>query len=317
MNKITLTHIIFMSIIRKIVFWGIFFFLFFRGESAFATNLLNNPGFEEGVSPWEKYGGEVAQDISNVRSGSAAAKLTSTTDSTKWIFQIIPVTGGTPYVFSGYGIKNDPNVSSVFLRIIWYSTTDGNNSISDVDSTSSLTDNSSEYRFLSTGAVKAPDNAHSVGVKGMAAFSSKTQASVYFDDFTFEETVLPTPTPTPTNTPAPTPTVAPPATDTPAPESPTATPAPTSTPRPTATPTIGISLEPTESLEPDLGPTEGLTREEILGLSDNEASPSSEINKRIPWFPILAITAGILFIGFSIFTFLKAKSQSRQSQEIA
>lgn len=120
------------------------------------------------------------------------------------------------------------------------------------------------------------------------------------------------PTPLPTAEP----TVVPPA-DTPTPEPPTSTPAPTSTPRPTATPTIkptptlGISLEPTDNLEPDLGPTEALTKKEILGLSEegkgNEASPSSKITKRIPWFPVLAIVAGIFFIGFSIFTFLKAK----------
>ena len=315
-----MTRIICTSIIKKIIFLAVFLLFFFGSKNVLAVNLLKNSGFEEGILPWKEYGAELALDFTNVHGGTGAIRLANSAAGSKWIYQIVPVTGGVPYVFSGYGIKNDSNISSLSLRIIWYSTADGNNSLSDVDSTSSLTNDSSEYRFLSTGAVVAPDNAHSAGVKGMAAFSSGSQSFAYFDDLTFEETVLPSPTLIPTTTPVPEPSATPTPTNIPTPtltptsQPPTNTPTPKPTAIPTIkpTPTFSVVLEPTESL--GFGGTEppsNLSAEEILGMSDTspggEASSSgfAKFFKNIPWFPVLAVGIGVLFIGFSLFTFIK------------
>jgi len=124
-------------------------------------------------------------------------------------------------------------------------------------------------------------------------------------------TVIPTveptmvPTSSPTNTPTLTLTLTPTPTNTPTPK---LTLIPTIKP----TPTLAIVLEPTESL--GFGGTEppsNLSAEEILGMSDTspggEASSSgfAKFFKNIPWFPVLAVGIGVLFIGFSLFTFIK------------
>lgn len=175
----------------------------FCPEKVLAENLLSNPGFEDGTSSWSKNGGVLEQASTPVHGGNYSASLTSTTISTKWIYQIISVTGGTSYVFSGYILKNEENVSSACLRIAWYASSDGSGSeLNHVDSTEILEDNGPDFRYLTTDIVMVPDDANSARIKGVSAFNSTAEATVYFDDFSFEETTLSPITPTPTNAPA-------------------------------------------------------------------------------------------------------------------
>lgn len=282
-NKITLTHITFMSIIRKIIFLFFFLLFSFGVKDVLAQVVINEflPNPSEGGNEWvELY------NLGSSAVGLSGWTLSDSKDHSNSLDVLGEILAGkfAVYIYSGDGWLNNDG-DSIILK-------DNLGAVVNTYSyTSSFTDNQSLGR--------CPD-----GSENWVKFNSPSQGA---------SNPMPTPIPpTPTNTSVPEPTTAPPA-DTPTPEPPTDTPAPTSTPRPTATPsvkptpTLGISLEPTESLEPDLGPTEALTKEEILGLSESEASPSSKITKRIPWFPVLAIVAGIFFIGFSIFTFLKAK----------
>ena len=207
-----------------IIFIAILLFIL-NPKLVFAENLLLNSGFEDGISNWSKYGGTLGTSSSIVNSGTVSATLTSTTSSTKWIYQVVSVTGGTFYSFSGYVQKNDSNISSILLRTSWYSSADGGGSeLSHTDSTATLTDNNSSFQLLSTGSVVVPDDANSARAKAVVAFSSTSQTIAYFDDFVFQQVPSPTPTPTPTLTPT-----------------------PTSTPAPTATPTMTPTLIPTKA----------------------------------------------------------------------
>jgi hypothetical protein len=160
---------------------------------------LVNAGFEEADSEgrplgWRKYGGELRRSAVAKREGWFAAAFTSRTASTKWAFQTVAVEGGEAYVLSGYALKNDANVQDAYLRLSWYASLDGSGRAMDsVDSTARLTDDSTDFRFLTTGPVEAPSEAASAKVRLMLDPLSEAEGKVYFDDISFEETVMPPP----------------------------------------------------------------------------------------------------------------------------
>lgn len=169
---------------------------------------LRNGGFEEADSRglplfWHEYGGELAR-TNEVRSeGQFAAVLSSQTTSTKWAYQLVTVQGGQAYVLGAYALKADPAVTAAYLRVSWYADPEGSGeAIDSADSTAVLVDDSTEFRFLTTEAVVAPDKAASAKVRLMMDPASEALATVYFDAVTFEETALPEPTLSPTATPS-------------------------------------------------------------------------------------------------------------------
>jgi len=170
---------------------------------------LRNGSFEEADSEglpsfWRKYGGELARTSAVRFEGQFAAALRSETTSTKWVYQIVTVQGGKAYVLSGYALKDDPAVAAAYLRISWYASPDGSGrAIDSADSTERLTDDSSEFRFLTTGAVVAPAEAASAKARLMLDPVSEAPGAVYFDVVTFEETAPPEPVLSPTATPFP------------------------------------------------------------------------------------------------------------------
>jgi rhodanese-related sulfurtransferase len=169
---------------------------------------LVNGGFEEtdgdgGLLGWRKYGGELARSADASQEGSFSAAFRSWTESTKWVFQTVRVEGGKAYELSGYALKNDPNVEAAYFRLSWYTSVDGTGqAIGTVDSTSRLTEDSPDFRFLATGAVVAPAEASSAKVRLMLDPASETEAIVYFDAISFVETEVtaasPQETPPPT-----------------------------------------------------------------------------------------------------------------------
>jgi hypothetical protein len=170
---------------------------------------LRNGGFEDVGSEgrpsfWQKYGGELARTSSEHFEGQFAAALSSQTSSTKWAYQIVAVQGGSAYLLSAYALTVDPAVTAAYLRLSWYASPDGSGqAIDSADSTEHLTDDSPEFRFLTTGAVVAPAEAASAKARLMLDPAGETPGTVYFDAVTFEETALPEPTPSPTATPRP------------------------------------------------------------------------------------------------------------------
>ena len=160
------------------------------------TELLLNPGFEyaTGNAPdhWSKYGGTLTQIGAPVHGGSYAARLESSTTSTKWVYQAAAVTGGMAYVFSAWAVKNDANVEEVYLRLSWYVSEDGSGAeLSHVDSTTRLTTDDPAYRFLTTGPITAPAGAHSARARLMLNPAGATPCSATYDDVSFQRAGTP------------------------------------------------------------------------------------------------------------------------------
>jgi hypothetical protein len=152
--------------------------------------VLQNAGFEvvtdDGVpESWSKYGGAL-QTSDRAHGAARSARLESTTDSTKWLYQTVLVDGGDAYEFGAWVLDDDANVASAFLRISWYASDDGSGSASGTsDSISRLTSPAGDYRHLTTGAVVAPDDAHSARVRIVLAPLSSATAAIYADDASF------------------------------------------------------------------------------------------------------------------------------------
>ena len=314
--KKVMIRIICTSITKKIFFWGTIFFFCFGVKDVFATNLLTNPGFEEGINNWSLTPSTAtfSATLSFKHGGDYGAFLTKE-ESSSWAYfnQKVPVEADKYYQMSGWVLVNDGLINNVKLRFYWLDSSEAKISSTPVEIV--LSDKDSSFQFLQTEFAIAPAGAQFADVQGYINLDQKNPPNpVIFDDLVFEQVPSPTPTtpvPTPTE-PEATPT-SPPPTATPTSQPPTNTPTPKPTLIPTIkpTPTLAIVLEPTESLGFGTEPSGDLSAEDILGMeasSGGEASSSSGFAgfiKNIPWFPVIAVGIGVLFIGFSLFTFIK------------
>ena len=130
-------------------------------EVPMPSGSILNGGFEEGVedipAAWQKFGGFLYRSAAFPRSGSFAGALSSSTDSTKWVYQPLSVDPGRSYAFHGFVLKNGPPESTVLLRISWYTSSDASgSSFASSDSPESLSGSDPSFRYLSTGSVTAP-----------------------------------------------------------------------------------------------------------------------------------------------------------------
>jgi len=153
---------------------------------------LINGGFEDaddGVpSGWSKYGGELSQTAAHYRNGGHSGAFRSTTDSTKWVYQALTVSGGSAYQFDAYVLLDDPAAREVFLRISWYESDDASGSaIAVSDSPTRLSGRDPSFRYLTTGAALAPQTARSARFRVMLAPVSSAPATVYFDDASVQQ----------------------------------------------------------------------------------------------------------------------------------
>jgi hypothetical protein len=147
--------------------------------------MLINPGFEEGQKAWSKFGGEFTISNGTRRGGVLAAQLTSGTDSTKYLYQVVVIDPTSAYEFSGY-LRPQGNVKSAYLRISWYASFDGSGAaIATDDSTLKLTGPTNEFVYLTTGPVAPPPFARSVRVKPMLGPVASAPAMLFMDDFAF------------------------------------------------------------------------------------------------------------------------------------
>jgi hypothetical protein len=165
-----------------------------------APSVLVNGGFESadnGVPVgWETYGGVLGQSSRHVHGGRYAGGFASNSDSTKWVYQTLPVRAGDWYELAGYVYHDDPRTEAALLRISWYASRDGSGSALDsIDSTETLDAPAARYRRLTTGAVQAPPGARSAKARILLRPHSATSAVIYIDDVTFRQTA-PGPVPT-------------------------------------------------------------------------------------------------------------------------
>lgn len=154
------------------------------------TGIIRNAGFEErddegAPVAWEQYGGALSSAAA-ARTGAYAARIESTTDSTKWMHQAVTVNDGATYAFSAWVQHNDPAVARALLRVSWYTSADGSGSnIGSEDSTEILDTSAPGYRYLTTGPITAPAEARSARVRVLLAPVSATPAVIFVDDAAF------------------------------------------------------------------------------------------------------------------------------------
>lgn len=244
-----------------------------------ASQLLLNGGFEEGgptPDHWQQNtqtGGTLARDASQSRNGGYSAALTSSSLTPKWVYQTVTVTGGNPYVLTGYALKNDSQEASVYLKLVFYAESDGTGSVLSEPRSSELTADNPLFQLLTVGPVTAPSQARSARVMAVLQPSSIQQATVYFDDFLLEGEVF-TPTPSPTSTPLPAP--APSQTFTPLPTpTPTATSVPPPAPAQTATPLPTITPTPAPTATPSPTPVPGVSSPVPTPPAEGHPTPTS------------------------------------------
>jgi len=138
---------------------------------------------------WRKVGGEMARTAEVHAEGAYGLAFSSTTPSTKWLYQTVAVDGGAYYELRAQGWKSDPGAAGVFLRLSWYESDDGSGeAIASVDSTEALEADWPGFRPLTTGPAQAPAEARTVKVRLMLRPASGAAASAYFDAASFVRT---------------------------------------------------------------------------------------------------------------------------------
>jgi hypothetical protein len=163
------------------------------GRASSGSNLLQNPGFEEGKTSWSSGPQDATFTITNtqVHSGSWAASLNRTDGEGGeiYIYQDVPVLGGQFYNLSGWAYKNDSGFNCVKLRIEWKDA--ALQTVGDEES-HPLAEDEDAYHLLcvprecdGTG-VRAPANAVKARIEGVAYIASPNPENpVFFDDLSF------------------------------------------------------------------------------------------------------------------------------------
>ena len=153
---------------------------------------LSNGGFEQAddglPDGWRKYGGELSQTSGRYRSGKYSGEYRSSTDSTKWIYQEVAVTGGSAYQFDAYVLTDDPATREVFLRISWYASDDTSGSaIAVSDSPQHLSGSDPAFRQLTTGPALAPAETRSARLRIVLVPESSDLAVIFIDDASLQQ----------------------------------------------------------------------------------------------------------------------------------
>lgn len=168
------------------------------------AGISQNGGFEQfrEAEPlgWSKFGGEILL-TEQAFHGRWAVALRSAGGSTKWIYQVVPVSPGAWYAASGFA-RMEIGAGEAFLRLSWYEGRDGDGTT--IDLADSLAASSEEWAGLQVPAVQAPLNAHSVRIRLMLRASDPATAA--FDDVVLRSISAPAPDPVaagPTSAPAP------------------------------------------------------------------------------------------------------------------
>ena len=152
--------------------------------------LLVNGGFEVAAAGrplgWRSFGGALTRVATPVRSGSFAGAFSSSSDSTKWIYQALPVTPGAWYQLDGHVYLDDRRAEAALFRVSWYTSADGSGlAVATADSTAQLEQPQGRYRYLTTGPVQAPPGVHSAKARVLLRPRSASGAVIYIDDVSF------------------------------------------------------------------------------------------------------------------------------------
>ena len=157
-----------------------------------STNLLSNPGFENGTSNWQpSFDITFTTSTQHVHSGEFAASLyKSGTIGEIWIRQDVSVVPSAAYTLTGWVYNDDAKYDQVCLRIRWRAS-DWLGAVQDC-----LEGDYDFYRAITLPSVIAPPDAVTARIMAVADISTASpQEPVYFDDLSFTSNIPPTPTP--------------------------------------------------------------------------------------------------------------------------
>ncbi|MBI2309755.1 hypothetical protein HYU89_02545 [Candidatus Collierbacteria bacterium] len=239
-------------------FLFIVFFLWQTTDPAFAGNLLQNSGFEEGLNSWtvSPATATASATASTKHSGSLGGLLTKLSSSSwAYLSQKITVEPDKYYKFSGWGFLNDASITNIKLRFYWLDASQSK--ISSNPTEKELAVKGSDFQFMETESTLSPSTAQFADIQTYIYLNKANPVSpAIFDDLLFES-VTPTPAPVPPATPAPAST-----------SSPTSTPTPTSIP-PTAIPSSIPTVKPSIILADSVSEN---------SISDNENQPEIDLS---------------------------------------
>jgi len=276
---------------------GIISLFFLSPHATQAVNLLNNPGFEDGIKNWEVSPSTATASASEEKkhTGNYGVILTKKSSSSwAYINQRVSIETDKYYLLSGWGFLNDEFITNLKLRFYWLDV--AGTKISQDPVEQELVSRTSDFQLIQTESKLSPSGAQFADIQAYVFLkTANPSAPAVFDDLVFEQLA-----PTPTNTPTPQPSDTPTSTATPVPAS-TATIVPTVLP--SKTPTVRPPTNtPMATTQVDNELSSGTA---VLGLgSPEEASSISLTNKGIPTKNLiialllvglgLAILAGVL-----------------------
>ena len=125
--------------------------------------------------------------------------------ATAWLHQSFAVEGGRWYEASGR-LRAVSNASSARIRVAWYASDDASGAQLSTTDSDELGGVSDAFASVTTGAIRAPEDARSVQLRVMLRPAGETPAVLLADDLSFARTAPPpAPADTPAVAPSPTP----------------------------------------------------------------------------------------------------------------
>jgi PKD repeat protein len=88
------------------------------GGGGGGTNLIINPGFEQGAESWTAGGSQATIVSSPVRSGSSALRIAATASGQTAVEQTAPVAGGQVYEVSAW-VQTDALAGGALIMVVW------------------------------------------------------------------------------------------------------------------------------------------------------------------------------------------------------
>ena len=166
---------------------------------------LTNGDFElPGEAPYG-WRAHAADALVATEDGARVAALTSQGAATAWLHQSFAVEGGRWYEASGR-LRAVSNASSARIRVAWYASDDASGAQLSTTDSGELGGVSDAFASVTTGPVRAPEDARSAQLRVMLRPAGETPAVLLADDLSFARTAPPpAPADTPAVAPSPTP----------------------------------------------------------------------------------------------------------------
>lgn len=184
---------------------SLFYFAFV--SPSFAISLFSTDFENQNISGWSSSGGGASATVSAefAKSSNYSLKVQNDKTSSYGYQVVIPnIEGGMFYQAQAFGKSNNLSTASFFIRVAWYSSSDGSGSQLSTPSDSNQGISGNDWVELKTSAIQAPASANSAKFRlVLTSNSTGNLATAFFDDVNFSEAVAPTLSPIPTFTPTP------------------------------------------------------------------------------------------------------------------